>query len=423
MSHKSIVMNVDYFDEVCIREKPLDSRDVDVLIYRCAKSGVDTIFWRAIGLGVAGYPSHLLQSPGALADSDMSSFLPRVQTEQNDSEGNSENFVLRTQKRDSLIAWGERIDRSLQRMDPIAAARDACRKHGMAFYIWHDFLDEQLNRALAEHPQWRVLGRDEITTFPGLRSYAIEEAITDQLRVIEELLQYSPDGLYLCTSCHNRHLRFPEPEDFFGFEEPVVTACQQKGIDIRNDAFDQERWHEVKGDFITDFFRRVKQLVHPLGVKLAIGTQLGTHTILTSPVFSTHIPYRFATQWKNWVDEEIADILILGDYEWPWDNVPIWQAKYMHWPNGVYAADEEWKPYADYIGNRAQLYWFSSWLFAYAAHHEGVSANSLQEAMRMRAKTITQTPVDGICLHEAMTFEQEQDGFESVAEMRNYLMH
>lgn len=421
IQNKTIVMNVDYFDEVCIREKPFDADDVEVLIRSCAEFGVDTIFWRAIGLGEAGYPSRYLGEPGTLAECDMSSFLSRVEGEPADNKNESGNFVLQNQKRDSLIAWEKRISQSLQLMDPITAARDACKRHGLEFFIWHDYIDEQLNHALAKHPQWRVLGKDGITTFPGLRSYAIEEAVVDQLRVIEELLQYRPDGIYLCTSCHNRHLHFPEPDDFFGYEEPIKVACKERGVYLEADTFDQEIWHDVKGDSITNFFRRVKQLAKPLGVKLAIGTQLGQHTILTSPVFSTHVPYRFTTQWRQWIDEEIADILILGDYEWPWDYVPIWEAKRMHWPKDTYPADVEWREYAEYSPDRVRLYWFSSWLSAYVSQHAGASAGSLAEAMQRRAQTLAATPVQGICLHEAMTFERETDGFKTISMMKDFL--
>jgi hypothetical protein len=148
-----------------------------------------------------------------------------------------------------------------------------------------------------------------------------------------------------------------------------------------------------------------------------IGTQLGQHAILTSPVFSTRIPYRFATQWRTWIDEGIADALVLGDYEWPWDRVPIWEAKQMDWPARTYAADHEWRAYVQYSNGRAELYWFSSWLSAYAARHEGASSDSLAGAMKMRADTVMATPVDGICLHEAMTFENEPDGFATIAAM------
>jgi hypothetical protein len=414
-------MNVDYFDEVCIREKPFDATATEELVRRCAEAGVNTIFWRATGLGVSGYPSRLLQDPATLHDADMSSFLARIggEDQQNSDTKNEESFALETKKRSSLIAWGERIAASLKLFDPIATARDACRRHGLQFFIWHDPFDEQLNRQIATYPKWRVLGRDGTTTFPGLRSYAIEAAVQDQLAVVDELLAYQPDGLYFSTSCHNRHLHFPEPDDFFGFEEPVVTACRQEmGVDIRTEPFDEQTWHEVKGSFITDFFRRVKKLAAPHGVQLALGTQLGSHTIWTAPVFSTHVPYRFATQWKTWIDEGLADILVLGDYEWPWDNVPIWEAKKMSWPAGVYAADVEWRPYAEYSAGRTQLLWFSSWLSAYAAKHQGASTDSLAGAMEMRASTLRATGADGICLHEAMTFELEADGFATIGAMR-----
>jgi hypothetical protein len=416
MPKKYIVMNVDYFDEVCIREQLFNDAAIEELVERCATAGVDTLFWRATGLGVAGYPSRLLQDSATLGSADMSSFLARVDGEESRSDGKT--FALETRKRHALIDWGKRLTTSLQTCDPLTVARDACRRHGLRFFIWHDPFDEQLNRQIAAHPEWRVLGRDGTTTFPGLRSYAIEAAVQDQLAVVQELLAYRPDGLYFSTSCHNRHLDFPEADDFFGFEAPVKAACQAQGVDLDAKEFDATIWHEVKGGFVTDFFRRVQQLAAPQGAQLALGTQLGAQTIFTSPVFSTHVPYRFATQWKTWIDEGLADILVLGDYEWPWDNVPIWEAKRMSWPEGVYAADAEWRPYVEYSGGRAQLYWFSSWLSAYAAKHQGASADSLAGAMEMRAQTLNANGADGICLHEAMTFEQESDGFETINKMR-----
>ncbi len=426
MSEKSIVMNVDYFDEVCIHnDKPYGPDQVETLVKRCAESGVDTIYWRAIGLGMAGYPSRHLLRPQDLGASDMSVMMPRMSDKDRDPDGFKPggNFVLDVSSaggyRKGIGGWGNRMAESLALMDPLVASRDACRRHGVRWFIWHDFLDERHNLSLAKHPEWLVTGKDGTTRFPGLRSYANPDAVADQLRVIDELLAYQPDGLYFATSCHNRHLSFPEPADFFGFEDPVVEACREKlGVDIRTEPFDAEAWHDIKGGFVTDFFRQVKRRAAAAEAQVAIGTQLGPQTILTAPVFSTHVPYRFATQWKTWIDEGIADILVLGDYEWPWDNVPIWEAKTMSWPAGTYAADHEGKQYADYAQGRAKLHWFSSWLSAYVAKHQGASSDSLEGAMNMRTKTVLATGADGICLHEAMTFEKPTDGFDTIVEMR-----
>jgi hypothetical protein len=68
------------------------------------------------------------------------------------------------------------------------------------------------------------------------------------------------------------------------------------------------------------------------------------------------------------------------------------------------------------------LLFFSSWLSAYAQHHQGASAGTLDEAMRMRARTILETGADGICLHEAHTFEYYH-AFDTVRDMRRTLDH
>jgi len=151
---------------------------------------------------------------------------------------------------------------------------------------------------------------------------------------------------------------------------------------------------------------------------LAVGTQFGPYTELTSPVFSTSVKYRFETQWKRWVDEGIADALILGDYEWTWDRVPPWEAKGIHPPAGRQVSDVLAPEYVAYVAGRAKLLFFSSWLSAYAQHHQGASAGNLEDAMRMRARTVLETGADGICLHEAHTFEYYK-GFDTVSEMRH----
>ena len=71
-----------------------------------------------------------------------------------------------------------------------------------------------------------------------------------------------------------------------------------------------------------------------------------------------------------------------------------------------------------YAAGRAELLIFSSWLSAYAQHHQGASAGNLEDAMRMRARTVLETGADGLCLHEAHTFEHYK-GFDTVAEMRH----
>ncbi len=408
MSQHTIVMNVDYFDELSLHAEPMGPPEVETLVRQCADTGVNTIFWRAHGLGTAGYPSRLIaseewthQAEYPLVDARRKTPRPAASAKKKPREG--------------------KLTRSLQRMDPIATARDACRRHGLRFFIWLDIQDEHHNRFLSEHPHCLVLGRDGKTVWPGLRSYANPEAVANQLAVVDELAAYRPDGMYLSLSCHSRHLKFPEPADFFGFEPGVADAYQRRtGKPLDPDNMDIEAWHQAKGDGYTEFFRQVKQRLSAIGAELAIGTQFGPQTQLTTPFFSTHVPYRFATQWRRWMDEQIADILILGDYEWTWDRVPPWQAKSIDPPAGKQVADILTGDYVKYAAGRVKCLLFSSWLSAYAQGHEGASAATLAEAMAMRAETILATGADGICLHEAHTFEA-YNGFDTITAMRRRL--
>lgn len=312
---------------------------------------------------------------------------------------------------------------TLARMDPIATARDACRRHGIEFYIWLDVIDERRGNFLLEHPECLVIGRDGKAPWPGLRSYANAAAVENELAVIDELAAYRPDGMYMSLSCHTRHLNFPEQEDYFGFEVPVAEAYRREtGRDLFKIATpeDYETWHRIKGDFFTEFLRKAKQHLKPMNVRLMVGTQFGRYTNLTSPYFTGLVKYRFETQWKRWVDEGIADALVLGDYEWPWDRVPTWEPKQFNPPEGKQVADLCAPEYVKYIGDRAETFIFSSWLSAYAQHHKGASAANLVDAMRMRSRTVQETGVDGICLHEAWTFEKYK-GFDTVVEMRKTL--
>lgn len=414
MKNKKLVMNVDFFDELDLHKDSMGPEDVEELVAKCKANGIDIMCWRANGLGTAGYPSQLVAGAKWAATADFSLSVARM------SPGEQADEAKR-KKEGNREPWGGRLLATLARMDPIATARDACRRHGIEFYIWLDVIDERRNRFLLEHPECLVVGRDGKTPWPGLRSYANDLAVKNQLEVVDELVAYQPDGLYVSTSCHTRHLNFPEPDDFFGFEAPVADAYRHEtGNDIFADDFDTEIWHRIKGNFYTEFLRQVKQRLATIKGKLMVGTQFGPHTNLTSPYFLSSVKYRFETQWKRWVDEGIADSLVLGDYEWPWDRVPTWEPKNFNPPAGMQVADMEAPAYVKYINGRAETFFFSSWLSAYAQHHAGASAANLEDAMRMRSQTILKTGVDGICLHEAHTFEYYH-GFDTITEMRKTL--
>ena len=373
---RSIFMTVDFFDEISLHGDAMRPNDVRVLVSKCKSAGVDGILWRTAGLGVAGYPSKRLSNLEWLHSADRSVLFERA-------EGS--------------IPQGERYNpdtplaKTLGIMDPVAEAVAACNDMGLDIYLWVDVFDEQNGRFLIEHPDCQIMSSAG-KYWPGVRDYSNHVAVEAKIDDIRELLAYSPNGLYLSTSCHSRHLPFPEADYDFG----VLPA-----------------------DTYTGFLRRLGEVA--CGIKIMVGTPFGATMDFCAPYMSDHVKYQVEIDWRRWIDENLADTLVLGDYEWTWDGVANWHAKGLDMVScvpGHEPADIFGPEYATYSKGRVNLVFFSSWLSAYAQHHHGASSRNLVDAMRLRAETVERTGIDGLLLHEAHTFEY-YDAFNLVGELRH----
>ena len=376
-SAKRIVMTIDTFDEIGLCGERMTPGHITRLMHTAKTSGVDRVLWRVAGLGVAGYPSKRLANGKWLATADRSVIASRTKGGIPQSERFSADSPL---------------DRTLAAMDPISVARRAARTEGVEFYLWVDLVDEQNGRFLIENPDCLVKSSAG-KPWPGVRDYSNPKAVAEKLEEIEELLPYGPDGLYLSWSCHSCHLDFPEPDGDFGV---------------------------LKGAHMTEFLRQLRKRPSMKGVRILMGTPFGGTVNLNSPYMSANNKYRIELEWRKWIDEGLVDGLALGDYEWTWDGVPNWTLKGLKREDcrpGHEPADAFGPEYVAYNRGRVELLYFSSWLSAYAQHHQGASAKDLPEAMRMRTDTVVKTGADGMILHEAHTFEY-YNGFGTIAEMR-----
>lgn len=372
---RGIYMTVDFFDELSLHGDAMRPDDIRDLVRKCKSAGVDGITWRTAGLGVAGYPSKRLTDLAWLATADRSVISERTQGGIPQSERYNQ---------DSPLA------KTLRIMDPIAEAVRACNEEGVDIYLWVDVFDEQNGRFLIEHPECQIKSSAG-KYWPGVRDYSNPIALEAKIDDIRELLAYAPDGLYLSTSCHSRHLSFPEADYDFG---------------------------ALPAEAYTDFIRRVREAAGD--AKLMVGTPFGNTIDFTSPYMSDHVKYQVELDWRRWIDENLVDTLALGDYEWTWDGVPNWRAKGIdtskcvpgHEPADIFGYE-----YAQYSRGRVNLIFFSSWLSAYAQHHQGASSPDLPDAIRLRAETVERTGANGLLLHEAHTFEY-YDGLPIVADLR-----
>ena len=167
-----------------------------------------------------------------------------------------------------------------------------------------DSLTRQLNSDFwRAHPELRVRGpKGEDKTklsfaYPAVRDF--------KLAILRDAATRDIDGI---------HLDFLRHPPFFGFEEPMVKAFQEKhAVDPRTLPATDARWGPIRAGFMTTFLRDARKLLDAAGAKR--GRHLG---------LSARIDWRehalLGCDYATWLKEGLLDYLVvaqhsLGGYE------------------------------------------------------------------------------------------------------------
>ncbi len=387
-----LIVDIDFNDEVWMRDHKITEAEVGELVKALHDNGCTTIIYRAGLLGVLPYRTELTYPMVYNADDA-----------RNRPCRNIKNVEAHIKQR---IIWTDRYAEVIEDFNPPEAFVKAGHALGMKVIIWMDLFDDGYpgfrSKFLDENPHLQWTARDGKTYFEGVTDYAWPEARAFRITQAKELLALGADGIHCSTSSHCRHMPNVHEEDYYGYSEPIVKAYQDKyGVDIRTaDDFDKQAWHDIKGDAMVQLYRELAALCHGQGKELWVGLQLGEHTQLCAdPHFSDNVVARYRNHWKTLVDEGIADVFILADYE------------IAATPNDIY-----WKPktdivrregedlfmwaartYQDYCKGKTKLFLFSEWLPG--------STEALEHRMMQWAHRTVKNGFDGIDVHEAWNFE------------------
>jgi len=110
------------------------------------------------------------------------------------------------------------------------------------------------------------------------------------------------DGLFVCLRSQSRPVDFA---DQFGFNEPVrQDYLSRYGCDICIEDFDLQKWRDLLGEYLTTFFSELRNLLNPLGLRLAVGVPRGD--VLGPPLGNTTL------YWRDWVKGGIINEMIIN---------------------------------------------------------------------------------------------------------------
>lgn len=214
--------------------------------------------------------------------------------------------------------WRADQNKAIDEMDDAAAATKAAHELGIKIYCYVDMYDEGMppharnytpgrypweSKFFAEHPNYYACDRNWQNVHWGVPEYAYPEVREYKCRELAYLVDnYNWDGVYIATRGH----RAPaEHGDQYGFNRPVAEAFMERyAVDILTENFDLEAWRRLRGEFVTEYLRDVRNMCEQRNLILGIGVPPGDY--FGPPIGNLFI------DWRTWVRENLIDGLVVG---------------------------------------------------------------------------------------------------------------
>lgn len=283
-------LSVDWGDHLHTTGKPYGKQQIDALMKRMAEAGVTGVLWRTDGCGVLYYA-------GKHARRLDQTVCP-----------------IRSQAAETFAEC-----------DPMAAAVESAHRYGLKIFSyttlwdsWRQGFDDDDGHVITDytdlffedHPEYWLASRDGTQFCEGVPCYAIEEVIEHRLAQFRELCSYDVDGFFLCSRSHSRSGWTPI-EDHFGYNEPIAAEYIRRfGVDPREQDFCRDAWRRIHGEFITAFYRRIRETTK--GRDLWAGISPNNNWLLAQNMYASH-PFSCTIHrdWMTWLREDILDGLVL----------------------------------------------------------------------------------------------------------------
>jgi hypothetical protein len=230
----------------------------------CKAAGWSRVMWRVCDAGQATYRSKLMR-PG-LHPEPNTIFSPQTDEDRAAVKRLLPNLTAEQGK--GYLEKMARIDYAA--FDSLAAATAYGHEVGLKVWAWVTINEDdhgwgwpsEFTRA---HPQFRWVRRDG-RPYHSQLSFAFDEVRSYKLALLEELLAYPIDGVFLdwirTGDIRDNPQNTPEGVADYGYEAPNVEAFKKRhGADPHSVAVDDERWARARAEPQTRFMRAARGLL------------------------------------------------------------------------------------------------------------------------------------------------------------------
>lgn len=229
----------------------------------CKACGWSRVYWRAFDAGQSTYRSELLEEASRPAEDNY--FNP-----QNEADLAIRNRFspITPERAAEILKQLAAIDYAA--FDSLAAAIEYGHEIGLEIHAWASINEDDHGWGWASefskaHPEYRWVRRDG-RPYRSQLSFAFPEVRQYKLALIEELLKYDVDGLFIDWIRTGDVRDNPQTDSAGvadnGYEAPNVEAFQAKyGVDPHDVPNDDERWVRVRAEPQTLFMRELRDVV------------------------------------------------------------------------------------------------------------------------------------------------------------------
>jgi len=366
------------------------------MLDQCKACGWSIIHWRVFDAGRATYRSKLLKPMGR-GETD-SFWTP--QSEEDRKLWEKYTAGMTPEKRAEIERRMNALDYST--FDTLAAAVEYGHKIGLKIYAWASINEDDHgwgwpSEFAKAHPEYRWTRRDG-RKYHSQLSFAFPEVRQYKLGLIEELLGYDIDGLYLdwirTGDVRDNPQNDPKGVADYGYEEPNVAGFKKEfSVDPGEIDAGDERWVRHRAAPQTQFMRDARKLVRSKKPGAPLVTMVGHSWHYRGHVDRIDGNLRgLLLDVKTWADEGLIDAALAAGYyrdggtpEMAWKalkdetggKVDVWTYAWV--PQTVADFDRD-ANLATSLGAKHVLFWEADYI------DDRANAAELKAAMTKRAR-------------------------------------
>jgi HEAT repeat protein len=159
-----------------------------------------------------------------------------------------------------------------------------------------------------EHPEWIPIDKYGLRKMAGAVCFEYPEARKALIDMYVELATRSKyDGILFYLYVEAFHSRFG---DEFGFNKPIVDEFRKRyDVDITKEPYDVHALAQMRGEYLTQFFRELREALKPYNIK--VGICINPASVQYPQVWGDSatmlVSGRISVDWRKYIREKLID--------------------------------------------------------------------------------------------------------------------